>query len=515
MDTLSADVLVIGAGAAGLRAAIAACKEDVNVVMVAADDVAYGGSTFSSISGGWGIQALVGEERTDENLEDFYNDIVNVGLGQCNPKLVRILVEESGSRIEDLMSYGIRFKQDPDGGCLRVRGCFSQAERAFLTKDIYNIRQAFLSILRRLPVRNVTGYATELIVNDGICLGAWIALKSGKLMKVHANATILATGGGSGIFRDHMGDGGGMGDGYALAHFAGAELKNMEFIQFALGLKKRGSRNFLPIAELSIPGKIKNPEGTDILLKYLSDERIRSKAVKMRRTHMPFSSRDSSALVDIAIATALKAGEKIYWQNDNSKKDEIEVVHFAHAFNGGVKINEKAESSLPGLYAAGEVTAGSYGADRIGGCMMTATQVFGKRAGQFAAERARKLKGADLPFNSGETQPGCYPDNTCTLMDRSLLELVGSIREKMQTHTAILRSEKSLRGCLNFLASAEHYFADMKFKGAFSLMNCVRIRNLITTSKLVAESALARRESRGAHFREDFSKLRSCDEPSR
>jgi succinate dehydrogenase/fumarate reductase flavoprotein subunit len=111
MDTVFADVLVIGAGAAGLRAAIAACKEDVNVVMVAADDVTHGGSTFSRISQGWGIQALVGEERTDENLEDFYNDIVNVGLGQCDPKLVRILVEESKPRTEDLMSYGLRFKK--------------------------------------------------------------------------------------------------------------------------------------------------------------------------------------------------------------------------------------------------------------------------------------------------------------------------------------------------------------------------------------------------------------------
>ena len=77
----------------------------------------------------------------------------------------------------------------------------------------------------------------------------------------------------------------------------------------------------------------------------------------------------------------------------------------------------------------------------------------------------------------------------------------------MQTHTVILRSEKSLRSCLNFLASADQYFTDMKFKGAISLMNCMRIRNLVTTCKLVVESALARKESRGAHFREDFPNL--------
>jgi succinate dehydrogenase/fumarate reductase flavoprotein subunit len=222
---------------------------------------------------------------------------------------------------------------------------------------------------------------------------------------------------------------------------------------------------------------------------------------------MPFSSRDSSALVDIAIAKAQRAHETIYWQNGNSNNVEIKVVHFAHAFNGGVKINEKAESSVPGLYAAGEVASGSHGADRIGGCMMTATQVSGKRAGQFAAERARRIKGEDLAANFVEAQPVCYRENSSFPKDGSLLDFAGSIRAKMQTHTTILRSKKSLRSCLNFLASAEQYFTDMKFKGAFSLMNCVRIRNLITTSKLVAESALARSESRGAHFREDFSNL--------
>jgi succinate dehydrogenase/fumarate reductase flavoprotein subunit len=507
MDIISADVLVIGAGAAGLRAAIAACKEDVNVAMVAADDVTYGGSTFSSISQGWGIQALVGEERTDKNLEDFYNDIINVGLGQCDPKLVRILVEESGPRTEDLMSCGLRFKKDTKGDYIRARGCFSQAERAFLTKDIGNIRQTFLSILRRLPVRIVTGFATDLIMDSGACLGARIAMNSGELLKIHAKATILATGGGIGIYRDHMGSDGGTGDGYAMAHLAGAELKNMEFIQFALGLKKNGTRKFLPVAELEIPGKIKNSLGCDILTRRLPDEKIRAETFRMRRTHMPFSCRDSSALVDIAVAEAMQSDNKLYWQNGNSKNEEFEVVYFAHAFNGGVKVNEKAESSVPGLYAAGEVAAGSYGADRIGGCMMTATQVFGKRAGQFAAERAKKLKGAALSENSGKTQPVCNVNKNSSPKDQALLTIQRRIRDEMQKNTVILRSEKSLLNCLNHLASTEQCFADMKFKRDLSIVNCIRTRNLIATGQFVAKSALARRECRGAHFREDFSNL--------
>ena len=129
--------------------------------MLAAEEVAAGGSTFSNIASGWGIQALAGFERTDENYAAFYEDIMRVGLGQCEPKLVRILVEESGPRFDDSRSYGLRFQRENRGDYLRARGCFSEVQRAFLTKDICNVRQSFLSIIRRLPVRIVTENATD------------------------------------------------------------------------------------------------------------------------------------------------------------------------------------------------------------------------------------------------------------------------------------------------------------------------------------------------------------------
>ena len=110
IEILSTDVMVIGAGAAGIRAAVAACRQDAGVVIVAADEVAGGGATFSELSPGWGIQALVGKERTAANLEAFYDDVIRVGLGCCNPQLVRILVEESGARIQDLISDGLQSK---------------------------------------------------------------------------------------------------------------------------------------------------------------------------------------------------------------------------------------------------------------------------------------------------------------------------------------------------------------------------------------------------------------------
>jgi len=172
--TIETDVLVIGAGAAGIRAAIEASKGDTDVVIISKGPVTKCGSTFSSLSRGWGIQALIGEERTNKNLEIFYNDIKRVGLGQCDLKLVRILVEESGPRIEDLVSYGINFKKDPQGNYLRVKGCFSDYERAFVARDVKNIRSSFTSILQSSPIKIVVGKAIELITHNNSCWGAWV-----------------------------------------------------------------------------------------------------------------------------------------------------------------------------------------------------------------------------------------------------------------------------------------------------------------------------------------------------
>ena len=148
MHKINTDVLIIGAGAAGIRAALAASEAGVDVLMVTKGAVTESGSTFSPISKGWGMQALIGNERSERTLEGFYNEIIRVGLGKCDPKLVRILVEESGPRFKDLLSYGIRFRRDTQGNFLRVKGCFSDIERAFVTEDFQNMKQTFRTMLK-------------------------------------------------------------------------------------------------------------------------------------------------------------------------------------------------------------------------------------------------------------------------------------------------------------------------------------------------------------------------------
>lgn len=363
MELIKTEVLVIGAGAAGIRAAIAATEAGAKVTLVCRGSVAESGATFSPATGGWGIQALGTQERSNQHLEGFYNDIISVGLGKCDPNLVRLLVEESGPRFDELLSWDIRFKKNTQGHFLRVKGCFSDIPRAYLTEDLQNIKQTFSRLIRRTGAVLIQGEALELIVRGNNCWGAWIVTQHQQLIGIVAQSTVLATGGGAGLFADNLSGEGDWGQGIALAHRAGASLANLEFIQFVLGLKKEGSVSFLPTSRLKNPHSLVDWSGHDILQRAIPQTTTRDQSVLDRQTHVPFSCRDLSYLVDTAVAQVREVGKKVFWGHLNAGDMEAEVSHLAHAFNGGVRIDENASTTLPGLYAAGEVAAGPHGAD--------------------------------------------------------------------------------------------------------------------------------------------------------
>ena len=501
MEKIITDVLIIGAGAAGIRAALAASEEDVDVFLVAKGRITGSGSTFSPISKGWGIQALVGSERTDKNLKNFYDDIIRVSLGQCDPKLVRILVEESGDRFEDLIQYGIRFRKDAQGDYIRSKGCFSNEERAFLTEHLTNIQSSFLSMLQRTSVKVVSADVLDLITADGKCWGAWALTADGEVLAIHAKATILATGGGAGIFIDHLVSSGETGDGYALAHRAGAALNNMEFIQFMLGLKKEKERLFLPLSDLHKPGVLVDSQGFDLLEKHIADPLLKHKIIEERKKHFPFSCCDSSYLVDLAIAKERRNHGKIFWENGSNPEQRPEVMHFAHAFNGGLKINEMAESTVPGLFAAGETAAGPHGADRIGGCMMTATQVFGQRAGYFSAIRAKDISILPIKIEIPEHIEKLVHRKGSQLNDPALFEIVKLAKEKLSRELMIVREENGLSECL---ASIESLIFTLKEIEVKNNQLFFELRNILWVGKLIALNAMRRDKSLGSHYFNDF-----------
>ncbi|PKN68143.1 MAG: hypothetical protein CVU57_00535 [Deltaproteobacteria bacterium HGW-Deltaproteobacteria-15] len=493
-----ADVLVIGAGAAGVRAALAASHTGAEVTLVSKGPITKSGSSFSSLSGGWGIQALVGTERTEQNLEDFYNDIIEAGLGVCDPGLARILVEESGPRLQDLLAYGLLLRKDDKGKPLRVKGCFSHSERAFLTENVSNIRETFQTMLNASGAKVLVGAAAELIVLQGGCRGAWLVTSDRRIVRVMAQATVLATGGGAGLFEDHLASEHETGEGYALAHHAGAELKNLEFIQFMLGIKENGRRRFLPLSELDGPGALLDSDGRDIIMKHIQGEENRKRAVEERMAHHPFSTRDSSYLIDLGLAKTRSAGKRAFWRNGNPAAKRAEVAHMAHAFNGGAAFNDNGETTVPGLFAAGEVAAGPHGADRIGGCMMTATQVFGERAGRSAATRAMKKR--TMPVASPPSEILLKKDPEEKRSCSRNLEALAMARDVFSRELMVLRNRRGLEECLSTI---EHSRQALVAESDQSILSLLTGEHMLTAMQLIAAAAFKRGESLGPHCRAD------------
>ena len=501
--TMRCDVLIIGAGAAGIRAALEVSRHDLKILFVEPDRQSHRSATFSNISMGWGIQALLGGDRNEAQETCFFEDIIRAGLGCCDPHLAQVLVAESGARLSDLISRGVEFKKLSDGSYLKARGCFSDTPRAYLTADYNNLKHAFLSIRRQSGAENVTGIVVELMVSDGCCQGAWVLTEDQVLLPIAARATVLATGGGGGIFQDHLVHDAAVGDGYALAYQAGARLNNMEFIQFMLGVRQNGTRGFFPLQRLQQERAVIDGHGDDLLSDAIGDPALKQQAVADRLRHAPFSTRDRSWLVDVAIARAAATGD-LFCKVDDSGQPIYRLGHFAHAFNGGIVIDADGKSTLKGLFAAGEVACGPHGADRIGGCMMTATQVFGSRAGAGAAKLVLKSK----------TQKGDPPRIALSIEthtgragrrapDQVLTEIENGIRRAMQRHAAVLRTARGLKACLGLLESSQRTLDDLLPVAESDLLRWVKLRNMILTAKLVSESALARDQSLGPHLRVD------------
>ena len=282
----------------------------------------------------------------------------------------------------------------------------------------------------------------------------------------------------------------------------------MAFIQFMLVLHGKAGPVFLPLSDLGRVGVLRTEDGGDLLEDGIPDASIRAAAVAARQTHYPFSTRDASLLVDSAVVRERARG-KVFWHAPEGGGPPLSVGHAAHAFNGGVRIDDRAESSVPGLFAAGETAAGPHGADRIGGCMMTATQVFGHRAGRFAAERARACRSVPDPLPGPalmeQRRPG--PNGTHDIRDtrdtRDTQALESRARSLIQASLGVLRNENALKVCLSDLRELREEADGIPWQSPADLRSLHRLRCLLSVGEAVARAALEQKSSLGAHMRTD------------
>jgi succinate dehydrogenase/fumarate reductase flavoprotein subunit len=491
-------------------------------------------------SAGVAWQAADDCSSQEDSPEVHFQNIVDVGLGMADPRLARILAYEILERTEELESWGLRFIPDPGGNKPHYTGysCFGDQPRAHGIANsgwghAGDIVRVLVEQIKRWDIKaHEDTFITDLIVQGGECVGALALGPDGQLVAYRAGAVVVAAGGARQMFPQEPGRAriDTTGDGYAIALRAGAELTNMEFTQYML--------HPVPPFPVKVPGSfwslfpvLRNRRGEDALTPHLPPGVSREQVMIERTLHYPFSSRDTSRWLDVAIATEIREGRGTaagglyldfsgvdlrafkpsrpqHLPQDYSKPVELpegylQIRPAAHAINGGIRIDEQAAATLPGLFAVGEVAAGPHGADRLGGGMVTNCQVFGSRAGRFAGEYALQAGTRDIVPETLELPLARV--RRYGRGERSAEAVLAALQQATGANLMVTRNEKSLQNLIDRIRELRAEWLPQVMVGDLAVLRrAIEVENSLLTAELMTRAALMRRESRGSHFREDY-----------
>ena len=345
------DVLVVGAGAAGIRAAIESHDLGSDVILANKKNVLKSGSSFYKGVSGWGLCAAV---QPGDSPEKHLGEILSLAQGTADLVLARTLTSHVKSRIDDLESYGIDFKKTADGRYISVKPCFSETERSASAQGMDKIRDAFKRQIQKRAVTLLENCTVlGLLCADGKCFGAYGMGDKDTPVQISAKSTVLATGGGISLFNDNYSIGDLIGEGYSLALDAGAKLVNLEFIQFIPATYAPGKGLLFEQRALNYLDTVKSKDLTDVIQE-ISDGNI-GEILKNRALHAPFSVRDSGKFFEEALYTGGMNEKRLYFRPDINKSknwvvkkfisrvednnidlfdDGISLKLFAQAFNG-------------------------------------------------------------------------------------------------------------------------------------------------------------------------------------
>lgn len=493
--SLVTDFIVIGSGVAGLRAAIALAESGARVTVLTKDKASESNTEYAQ----GGVAVVLSE---DDEAELHEEDTLVAGAGLCDIRAVQTLVTEGTRYIKQLIDWGTEF--DREGGRLVFTQEAAHSRRRILhahgDSTGKEIVRALIARARVEKEINLLAFSqTEsLIVRDGECVGVRFldpVLRAPR--EVFGKAVIMCTGGAGQLYLHTTNPAVATGDGMAMAYFAGAEMADMEFIQFhPTALNIEGAPRFLlSEAMRGEGGVLRNRDGERFMSRY--DERLelaprdivsRSIVAEMRRTGTRNVFLDMTGLdAEFLRHRFPKIDETCRFYGLDIAKDMLPVSPASHYCMGGVRTDLWGRTTVKGLYAAGEVTCtGVHGANRLASNSLLEGLVFGARAGE-AALRDRTAAVAPESGLSPEREsisadtPGGLSTAVRKRVKRLMWERVGIIREKSSLTRALTEFEQIGNAKLS-----------------------VSSRNFVTLATLVARAALWREESRGGHFRSDF-----------
>jgi len=509
LEVIDCHVLVIGSGGAGVRAAIEADRYG-ETVLLSKSMTGKGGCTTMAEGG---YNAVL---KNTDACTLHQEDTMRGGAYLNDPALVDALAHDAPARLSDLVSWGAVFDASGDGevaqrsfgGQCRPRTCYAGDRTG------HEMMATLMERLRGSGVEQIEETAAIELLKDGdrVC-GALALDKKGEIRAIRADAVVLATGGGARVYDVSTNSATGSGDGFALGYRAGADLIDMEMVQFhptgaVYPYDARG--RLVTEAVRGEGGRLINAAGErfmarydpermelstrDVVARAIATEVLEGRGTKnggvwLDVTHLP--AHQIEERLPVMLEQFLRFGVDI-------RKEPMEVAPTAHHIMGGLAITPEGQTTLPGLFACGECSGGVHGANRLGGNALADTQVFGKRAGEAAGkapERKSMIDQAQIEvqekrlaaFFEGEVPP---------------MSVQGSLQRAMWDGAGIRRDESGLRTALGTVEGL--LGARLKAASGRNLVACCAVQNLCTTATLIVRSALLRPESRGAHYRTDI-----------
>ncbi|HJU35500.1 MAG TPA: FAD-binding protein [Nitrososphaera sp.] len=552
ISSRSCDVLIIGGGSAGLRAAIEAHDAGSRVLIVSKS---RRGDPHTVLARG-GINAALGTMDPQDNWMIHAADTLSEGLFIADYDKVESLCKSAPDAVAELVEWGARFHRETDGRLTqRFFGAHTYRRTCFFGdwtgKEIIRVLMKQVRLRKIKFVDNV--YVTKLLKStnmektqgkqekskekaDEEVLGAMgIDLKMKKIIILKAKCVILATGGytriypvsSSRIFENY-------GDGVALAYEAGVDLVDMEMVQFhptGMVWPKKAVGTLATEAIRGEGGALLNSEGERFMKNYYPQRmELGPRDIVARSIYNEIISgrgtKHGGVWLDVTNLPKAKILERLPTMYDQFKrivgvdisKEKMEVAPTAHYSMGGVKVDSKCQTNVKGLFAIGEVAGQVHGANRLGGNSLLGTLVFGKIAGREAANRLAKEKKRKRSFNGASSSSYSSPETRYN-RDKRLastlfavkqpLRIQSKVQQLMQENAGIIREASKLQKGIKKISELEKLFhsknsVQKNFKKYDNVASTWEVKSAMIVCKAVLQSASMRQESRGAHYRSDF-----------
>lgn len=514
VEVVETDVLVLGGGVSGYRAASTAAEEGASVVHAFR---ARGASQYI-----FGFNVPLAHKDPRDTLDTYAQDIVRGGYRLNDPKLVQVLVEGAKPALDELVNIGVPFARNGEKFDQLALSGNTYPRSVYHPQGLGPLAIGKLEeYSSKLGVNKFSGWkAIALLQDGGDVVGALLSkINTPQLMVVHARATVLATGGIGQIYADSTYPADVAADSYAMAHAVGATLIDMEFVQFepTVTVYPEECRGLvMPTAMFGEGARLLNVLGERFMLRY-NPEHAELRIEKSRIAHCIQKEisegrgfPDGTVAFDTTVVPRhrldnhMEKMKRLCAKGFDPTQEAPRVRPAAHSHMGGIQVDSRAWSGVPGLFAAGEAAGGVHGASRLAGNGASDVFVMGGVAGRSAARTAVKLEGRDwneiheralaLLRSANERRGEARPDEIKAAIRDTLLGAAGLYRDAGKLNQGLVKLE-ALR------TEIEHGLATKDLKEA---VRALEAGNMVTVARFIVMSALRREESRGAHQRTDF-----------